>query len=158
MGKASFRGTGTVTKKSDLKQALEALRAGKADVAETLCREHLNSHPASVEHLRLLGHALMQQQKFGDAEATLKIAIELAPDFPPLSEDLGSALAQQRKFEEAIPLFEQAVRPPSGVDGKRTRPLKPFLRKIRIQLQLPLVPTIYGRGARRTRSKVFARR
>jgi len=109
MGKASSGRTGTVTEKSDLKPALEALKAGKPDVAETVCREHLNSHPASVDHLRLLGHALMQQRRFGDAEATLRIAIELAPDFPRLSEDLGSSLAQQRKFEEAIPFLEQAV-------------------------------------------------
>jgi len=52
----------------------------------------------------------MQQKRFGDAETTLKMASELAPDFPRLSEDLGSALAQQRQFEEAIPLLEQAVR------------------------------------------------
>jgi len=99
-----------MTTKSDFEQALKALRAGKPDVAETLCREHLNVHPASVDHLRLLGHALMQQRQFSEAETQLKIAIELAPDLPHLSEDLGSALAQQRKFEEAIPLFEQAVR------------------------------------------------
>jgi tetratricopeptide (TPR) repeat protein len=110
MEKASFRRTNTVTKKSDLEQALEALKAGKPDVAETVCREHLNLHPESVDHLRLLGHALMQQRRFGEAETTLKIAIELVPDFPRLSEDLGSALARQRKFEEAIPLLEQAVR------------------------------------------------
>ena len=71
--------------------------------------EHLTLHPASVEHLRLLGLALMQQ-RFGAAETPLKIAIEMAPDFAPLVEDLGSVLAQQRKFAEAIPLFEQAVR------------------------------------------------
>ena len=84
-------------------------------MAETLCREHLVLHPASVEHLRLLGLALMQQRRFGEAETQFKIAIELAPDFPPLAEDLGSALAQQRKFEEAIPLFEQAVRQDPGL-------------------------------------------
>lgn len=104
-----------MTRKSDIEQVLEALKGGKPDVAETLCREHLSLHPASVEHLRLLGHALMQQRRFGEAETQLKIAFELAPDFPRLSEDLGSALAQQRKFEEAIPLFEQAVRQDPGV-------------------------------------------
>jgi len=93
-----------------LRQVVEALQSGNPEEAETLCRDHLNLHPASVEHLRLLGHALMQQRRFDEAETQLKIAIELAPDFPPLSEDLGSALAQQRKFDEAIPLFEQAVR------------------------------------------------
>ena len=98
-----------------IRQAIEALRSGKPDVAETLCREHLNSHPASVKHLQLLGHALMQLRRFGEAETQLKIAIALAPDYPPLAEDLGSALAQQRKFEEAIPFFEQAIRQDPGL-------------------------------------------
>jgi len=99
-----------LTQNPSIRPAIEALKSSKPDVAETLCREHLTSHPESIEHLRLLGHALMQQRRFGEAETQLKMALELAPDFPPLSEDLGSALAQQRKFEEAIPLFEQAIR------------------------------------------------
>ncbi len=104
-----------MTKKLDFEQAVEALKAGKPDVAEALCREHLNLHPASVEHLRLLGHALMQQRRFYEAETQLKIAIELAPDFAPLAEDMGKTLAKQRKFKEAIPLFEQAVRQNPGL-------------------------------------------
>jgi tetratricopeptide (TPR) repeat protein len=103
------------TQHPSIRQAREALHSSKPEVAETLCREHLNLHPESVEHLRLLGHALMQQRRFGEAETKFKIAIVLAPDFPPLSEDLGSALAQQRKFEEAIPLFEQAIRQDPGL-------------------------------------------
>lgn len=103
-----------LTSHPSVRQAIEALQASKLDVAEALCREYLNLHPKSVEHLRLLGHALMQQKRFGEAETQLKIAIELAPDFPPLLEDLGSALAQQRKFEEAILFFGQAVRQDPG--------------------------------------------
>ena len=95
---------------SNRQAIIDALQSGKPDVAEILCREQLTLHPESIEHLRLLGHALMQQRRFEEAETQFKVAIKLAPDFPPLSEDLGSALAQQRKFEEAIPLFEQAVR------------------------------------------------
>ena len=104
-----------MTEEIVFEQALKALKAGKPDVAETFCREHLNLHPESVEYLRLLGRALMQQRRFDEAETALRIAIELAPDFAPLSEELGSALGQQRKFEEAIPLFEQAVRQDPGL-------------------------------------------
>lgn len=103
-----------MAEKRFFESAVAALKADKPDEAETLCRNHLKLHPESVEHLRLLGHALMQQRRFGEAETQLKIAYELAPDFARLSEDLGSALAQQRKFEEAIPLFEQAVRQDPG--------------------------------------------
>ena len=100
---------GAVTTKANFEQAVEALKAGEPGMAETLCREHLHTHPESVEHLRLLGHALMQQQRFGEAETTLNTALELAPDYAQLSEDLGSALAQQRKYRDAIPHFERAV-------------------------------------------------
>ena len=104
-----------LTPHPSISQAIEALRSSKPEVAETLCSDHLNLHPESVEHLRLLGHALMQQRRFDEAETQLKIAIGLAPEFAPLAEDLGSALAQQRKFEEAIPIFEQAVRQDPGL-------------------------------------------
>jgi len=53
------------TQHPSIRQAREALHSSKPEVAETLCREHLNLHPVSVEHLRLLGHALMQQRRFG---------------------------------------------------------------------------------------------
>ena len=99
-----------LTPRASIRQAIDALQSGNPGAAETICREQLNLHPSSVEHLRLLGHALMQQRRFGEAETQLKIAFELAPDFPRLAEDLGSALAQQRKFDAAIPLFEQAAR------------------------------------------------
>ena len=109
------------TPHSSIRQAIEAFESGQPDVAETLCREYLNSHPESIEHLRFLGHALMKQQRFGEAETTLKMALELAPDFPHLSEDLGSALALQRKFEEAIPFFEQAVRQNPGIGNAQKK-------------------------------------
>ena len=34
----------------------------------------------------------------------------MQPDFPQLLEDLGSALAMRQKYDEAIPLFEKAIR------------------------------------------------
>jgi len=86
------------------------MQSNEPDVAEALCRKYLKLHPASADHLRLLGHALMEQRRFDEAEKPLKKALKLAPDFAPLAEDLGSALAQQQKLEEAIPFFEQAVR------------------------------------------------
>jgi tetratricopeptide (TPR) repeat protein len=86
------------------------MKAGNPDAAENICRGQLKLNPGNVDHLRLLGHALMEQRRFDEAEEQLKVAIDLAPDYAPLSEDLGSALAQQHKLEEAIPHFEQAVR------------------------------------------------
>ena len=99
----------TPPRKASVALAINALRSGKPGVAETLCREHLNSHPNSVDHLRLLGQALMQQRRFSAAESQYRTAIQLAPDFAPLAEDLGSSLAEQGRLAEAIELFRQAV-------------------------------------------------
>lgn len=94
---------------SSIQSVIDALRSRKPEIAERLCREHLQSNPASAEHLRFLGHALMQQRRFDEAESEFRNALGLAPDFAPLMEDLGSALAQQRKFDDAISHFEQAI-------------------------------------------------
>ena len=93
----------------NIRQAIDALRSGDPDVAEALCRQHLETEPQSVEHLRLLGHALMGQRRFEEAEAQFHKAKALAPRFAPLCEDLGDALARQHKYDEAIPHLERAV-------------------------------------------------
>ncbi|MDH4071587.1 MAG: sulfotransferase [Gammaproteobacteria bacterium] len=97
-----------------VEQTVEALRSGNPDVAETICRDHLGREPESIEHLQLLGHALMLQRRPEEAEQQFRAAIELAPDLPTLAEDLGNALAQQRKFEEAVSFFQLAVRADPG--------------------------------------------
>lgn len=94
----------------DIEQALKAIKGGKPELAEAFAREQLSLHPASIDHLRLLGRALMRQRQYGEAEAQLRKAVERSPDAPFLLEELGRALIQQRKFDEAIPVFRQVVR------------------------------------------------
>ncbi len=86
------------------------MRAGQALRAEFICREYLGRNPGSVEHLRLLGHALLKQARYPEAEQTVRLAISLMPEFPHLHEDLGSVLALQSRFEEAVPCFREAIR------------------------------------------------
>jgi tetratricopeptide (TPR) repeat protein len=99
-----------VAASGSIRAALEAIRSGSPLRAEFICREFLEKNPGSVEHLRLLGHALMKQARYGDAEQTVRLAISLKPDFPHLHEDLGSILGMQQRFEEAIPCFREAIR------------------------------------------------
>jgi tetratricopeptide (TPR) repeat protein len=89
---------------------LEALRESRPLRAEFICREYLERNPGSVEHLRLLGGALLKQARYSDAEQIIRQALALQPDFPHLHDDLGSALALQGRHEEAVPCFEQAIR------------------------------------------------
>lgn len=90
--------------------ALEEMRANRPLRAEFICREYLEKNPGSVEHLRLLGHALMKQARYAEAEQTVRSAISLTPDFPHLHEDLGSIFAMQQRFEEAVLCFREAIR------------------------------------------------
>ncbi|MDP9200129.1 MAG: tetratricopeptide repeat protein, partial [Pseudomonadota bacterium] len=86
------------------------MRANRPLRAEVACREYLQEYPGSVDHLRLLGHALLKQARFPEAEQTIRQAISLQPGFPHLHEDLGSVLAMQQRFDEAVPCFREAIR------------------------------------------------
>jgi tetratricopeptide (TPR) repeat protein len=99
-----------ITSEGSIAAALEAMRANRPLRAEVACREYLQENPGSVDHLRLLGHALLKQARYAEAEQTVRHAISLKPDFPHLHEDLGSVLAMQQRYEEAVPCFEQAIR------------------------------------------------
>ncbi|MBL4602236.1 MAG: sulfotransferase [Emcibacteraceae bacterium] len=94
----------TVTK------ALEALQSDNPELTEQICRTYLSTHPTSVQHIRLLGHAFQNQNKLDEATKKFNLALSLAPKFAPLHVDLGSILTLQEKFEEAIPCFEQAIK------------------------------------------------
>jgi tetratricopeptide (TPR) repeat protein len=73
------------TRQSSTRLTIETLQSSNPAVRMTLCLEQLQQ------------------------------ATEMAPDFPPRAEDLGSVLTQQRKPTEAIPHFEQAIQQDPGV-------------------------------------------
>jgi len=88
---------------------LQAMRDNRPKDAEAICLDWLSANPGCVHHLRLLGHALMKQKRLDEAEAKIRFAMDLEPDFPQLYEDLGSVLALRGDYEGAIPYFENAV-------------------------------------------------
>ena len=91
-------------------RAMQALRANRPLRAEEICRDHLLMNPGCIDHLRLLGHALMKQNRLEEAERELRRALSLKPDFAQVYEDLGSVLAMRQRFDEAIPLFREAIK------------------------------------------------
>ena len=97
-------------KEASIQSALSAMRNNRPLRAEETCRDYLLMHPGCIDHLRLLGHALMKQDRLKEAEEQLRLALSLNADFPQLYEDLGSVLAMNGNYEEAIPLFEKAIR------------------------------------------------
>ncbi len=98
------------TKDESITAALAALRANRPLRAEEICRDYLLTNPGCADHLRLLGHALMKQQRFDEAERQVRFALSMQPDSPLLSEDLGSVYAMQGRYADAIPWFEKALR------------------------------------------------
>ena len=96
-------------KDASIQSAIDYLKRDRPLRAEETCRDYLAKHPGCADHLRLLGHALMKQNRLAEAEEQLRFALSLEPEFPQLHEDLGSALAMQSRFDEAIPAFEKAI-------------------------------------------------
>jgi len=96
-------------KDATIRRALEYIRRSRPLRAEEVCRDYLQEHPGSADHLRLLSLSLMKQQRATEAEEQLRLALQIEPDFPQLYEDLGSVLAMQSRHEEAIPTFEKAL-------------------------------------------------
>src|SRR5688572_23901672 len=87
---------------SSIREAIEAMRANRPLRAEEICRNHLVLNPGSAQHLRLLGHALMKQDRLDEATDQLRFALALEPENPHLHEDMGSVLAMQERFDEAV--------------------------------------------------------
>jgi len=96
-------------KDASIKQAIDFAKRDRPLRAEEVCRDYLKQHPGCTDHLRLLGHALMKQNRLQEAEEQLRFALTLEPEFPQLHEDLGSVLGLQSRFEEAIPALERAI-------------------------------------------------
>jgi len=100
----------TTDKDQSLNQAIGFLRSNRPLRAEEVCRNYLNDNPGCTEHLRLLSHALMKQDRLSEAEEKLRFAVSLSPKYPQLYEDLGSVFAMQSRFDEAIPQFQEAIK------------------------------------------------
>lgn len=94
----------------DISEIISLMRANKPHRAEALCREYLDLHPGSLEHLKLLADALTRQGRLPEAEQQLQHGLQLQPRAPFLHEGLGSVFALQGKFDEAIASLQEALR------------------------------------------------
>jgi predicted Zn-dependent protease len=90
--------------------AIQAMRTNRPTDAEAICLKWLSTNPGCAQHLRLLGHALMKQDRLDEAEERIRFALSLHSEFPQLEEDLGSLLALKGRYDATIPHFEKAIR------------------------------------------------
>lgn len=81
-------------------------QAGQADAAEKAYRRVLAKDPTNAEATAALGHLLLQQKQYPEAETLLRAALEKKPDDPVLTAQLAAALAAQDKGE-ALPLLQK---------------------------------------------------
>ena len=95
--------------REDLVRGLSLQRMGNVRDAEKIYRDVLLRDPSNVDALRLLAGVAMRAKQWGDAEALLERALELAPDFYQGWFDLGLARQEQDKTTEAIDAYQHVI-------------------------------------------------
>jgi tetratricopeptide (TPR) repeat protein len=98
-------------------QALANLRAGRAQSAEQQLRAIQAEAPGEVNSLRLLGVALLDQDKVSPAIETLERAVAAAPQFWPARTDLARAYRKGGRLEEAREELRQVVAAAPGLEA-----------------------------------------
>lgn len=96
--------------REELVRGLGLQRMGNIREAETIYRGVLLKEPSNVDALRLLAGVAMRAKQWGDAEALLERALEIAPDFSMGWMDLGTARQEQDNLGGAVRAYEQVVR------------------------------------------------
>ncbi len=90
-------------------QALAALRTGRAATAERQLRAIQARAPGDVNSLRLLGVALLDQDKVSAAVETLEGAVSVAPQFWQARTDLARAYRSAGRLEAAREELQRVV-------------------------------------------------
>jgi tetratricopeptide (TPR) repeat protein len=98
-------------------QALTALRSGRAATAERQLRAIQERAPGDVNSLRLLGVALLDQDKVSDAMETLERAAAASPNFWRARTDLARAYRAAGRFEAAREELKRVVAAAPGLDA-----------------------------------------
>lgn len=88
----------------------EHWRAKRYEQAEETLLSALRKNPENVDAMRFLAMVYFDQdKKLLDAEALLRRAVSIAPDFHQALANLGRVLADNSKPEEAIEVFERLI-------------------------------------------------
>ena len=93
----------------EIKDAMKLQEDGKLDEARQQAKKILREDPGNINALNLMGGICMAQDAPNDAEAFLRKAVGLAPDFAVGWSVLSASLKAQGNFEEAIEALEKAL-------------------------------------------------
>ena len=98
------------TNKGMVAEGVEHYRQGRLDQAVETLRAAIKKDPNNVDALRFLAVTYIKMEtRHSDAEALLRRAIDLAPDFMGASLNLGVFLAQNSKVMDAIDVYKNAL-------------------------------------------------
>ena len=98
-------------------RALTALRLGQAASAERQLRAIQAAAPGEVNSLRLLGLALLVQDKVPEAIGALEKAVAAAPGFPQARTDLARAYRQAGRLDAALAAARAALAAAPSLGG-----------------------------------------
>jgi tetratricopeptide (TPR) repeat protein len=97
--------------KESVANAVKQLQAGLFETAMESFKAVLKEHPQNVNAMRYLAGAYLSQKiQLDDAEALLRQASQIAPDFLAARMLLGQVLMERSKFLDAIDTFQTATR------------------------------------------------
>ncbi len=90
-------------------EGMELFRVKNFDKAEKSFRAVLRKDPDNIDALRLLGIVSIRQKKHSDAEALLRRAVTLAPQFSMCWTNLGLAQIEQGKYVDSEFSLQKAL-------------------------------------------------
>lgn len=90
--------------------ALAHHRAGDLALAGAVCHRILATEPRHAEALHLLGMIAFQTARSADAAELIRRAVQINPSNPYFHSNLGIALQNQGKLEEAVASYKNALR------------------------------------------------
>jgi Flp pilus assembly protein TadD len=90
------------------------MAAGQPELALDAYMRAAGRDGLTADTLSALGSANLRLGRLGQAEALLRRAVELDPDFPPAWNNLGVLLMEQRRYGEASETFRRAYAADSG--------------------------------------------
>lgn len=96
---------------------------GRFDVALGEVAQALHVHPRYADAYNLQGWIYLGLRDFAQADASFAQAMTLQPGDPDTLYNQGWSLCQQKRFDEAIPLFDAAVATPRYAEESKSRAL-----------------------------------
>ncbi len=108
-GKGAAAPAGTKATVREIESAAEFLRSGDVRKANEICERLLTTHPNHSAALHVMGMAAMKTARVLDAVDLFKRAVAGDVRNPRIRLNLGSALAELSRFEEAAACFREAI-------------------------------------------------